>query len=75
MVAIGSHCRYALSVAALPAFLPGALPMWSVWFYTPSGGRKFIDRFNTRNKAEAYRRRLGRLIGAPQDVIVCFDPN
>jgi hypothetical protein len=42
--------------------------MWSVWFYTPSGGRKFIDRFNTRNAAEAYRRRLGRLIGALEDL-------
>jgi hypothetical protein len=29
--------------------------MWSVWLYTPSGGRKFIDRFNIRNEAEAYR--------------------
>ena len=48
--------------------------MWSVWFYTPSGGRKFIDRFNTRNEAEACRQRLGKLIGAPKDVIVCFDP-
>ena len=48
--------------------------MWSVWFYTPSGGRRFIDRFNTRNEAEACRQSLGKLLGRPKDVIVCFDP-
>ena len=48
--------------------------MWSVWFYTPSGGRKFIDRFNTRNEAEHYRQRLGKLIGSLKDVVVCFEP-
>jgi hypothetical protein len=48
--------------------------MWSVWFYTPDGGRKFLDRFNTRGEAEACRQKLGRLIGSPKDVVVCFDP-
>ncbi|MBW4658093.1 MAG: hypothetical protein KME15_05425 [Drouetiella hepatica Uher 2000/2452] len=56
--------------------------MWSVWFYTPNGERKFVDRFNTvrlsahveaRNEAEAYRQRLGKLIGSPKNVVVCFE--
>ena len=47
--------------------------MWSVWFYAPSGERKFFDRFNIRSEAEACRQKLGRLIGSPKDVIVCFD--
>lgn len=47
---------------------------WEVWFYPPSGGRKLIDRFNTRSEAECHRARLGRLIGNPALLTVCFDP-
>jgi hypothetical protein len=47
---------------------------WEVWFYAPSGGRKLIDRFNTRNEAESHRAILGRLIGKPSLLTVCFDP-
>lgn len=47
---------------------------WEVWFYPPSGGRKLVDRFNTRNEAESHRASLGRLIGKPSLLTVCFDP-
>ena len=47
--------------------------MWSVWFYAPSGERKFFDRFNTRSEAKACCQKLGRLIGSPKDVVICFD--
>jgi hypothetical protein len=47
---------------------------WEVWFYGPSGGRTCIDRFNTRSEAESHRARLGRLIGKPSLLTVCFDP-
>ena len=48
--------------------------MVSFGFYAPSGERKFIDRFNTRGEAEAHRQKLGRLLGSPKDVVVCFEP-
>ena len=47
---------------------------WEVWFYAPSVDRKLIDRFNTRNEAESHRATLGRLIGNPLLLTVCFDP-
>lgn len=47
---------------------------WEVWFYAPSGGRRLVDRFNTRNEAECHRAALGRLIGNPALLTVCFDP-
>ncbi|HEY9631020.1 MAG TPA: hypothetical protein V6C84_27330 [Coleofasciculaceae cyanobacterium] len=45
--------------------------MWTVWFYTPSNGRKFIDRFNTRGEAESYGGKLRRLVNLP--IVVCFE--
>jgi hypothetical protein len=48
---------------------------WEVWFYLPSGNRKLIDRFHRRNEAECYKAKLGRLIGKPSLVTICFDPN
>jgi hypothetical protein len=47
---------------------------WEVWLYAPSGGRKLVDRFNRRNEAEHHKARLGRLIGNPALLTVCFDP-
>jgi hypothetical protein len=48
---------------------------WEVWFYSPSGGRKLVDRFNHRNEAEWHKVKLGRLIGKPDLLTVCFDPD
>lgn len=48
--------------------------VWEVWFYPPRGGRKLMDRFKTRSEAECHRTRLGRLIGQPSQLTVCFDP-
>jgi len=48
--------------------------MWSIWFYAPSSGRNFLDRFNTRSEAEAYRQRFLKLVGAGYQAVVCFDP-
>lgn len=47
---------------------------WQVWFYAPSGERRLIDRFNTRSEAEHHRARLGRLLGNPALLVVCFEP-
>jgi hypothetical protein len=47
--------------------------MWSVWFYAPGSGRNFLDRFNTRSEAEAYRQRFLSLVGATFQAVVCFD--
>lgn len=47
--------------------------MWEVWFYAPSGGRRFIDRFHTRSEAEHYKQRLAKLIGKVADLTVCFN--
>jgi hypothetical protein len=46
--------------------------MWTVWFYTVEG-RKLIDRFHSRNEAEHYGQKLGRLTGLSKAVVVCFD--
>jgi hypothetical protein len=46
---------------------------WQVWFYAPSGERRLIDRFNTRSEAEQHRARLGRLLGNPALLVVCFE--
>ncbi|MBW4466005.1 MAG: hypothetical protein KME07_11275 [Pegethrix bostrychoides GSE-TBD4-15B] len=48
--------------------------VWEVWFYAP-GGRKLVDRFHRRNEAESHKAKLGRLIGKPTLLTVCFDPN
>lgn len=50
------------------------LPMWEVWFYAPGSGRNFLDRFNTRSEAEAYRQRFLRLVGTGFKAVVCSNP-
>jgi hypothetical protein len=47
---------------------------WEVWFYAPTGGRKLVDRFNTRGEAEQHRSTLGRLIGQPSSLTICYAP-
>jgi len=49
--------------------------VWQVWFYPPKGSRKLVDRFHRRNEAECHKATLGRLIGQPSLLTVCFDPN
>jgi len=43
------------------------------WFYAPGSGRNFLDRFNTRGEAEAYRQRFLKRVGAEYQAVVCFD--
>lgn len=47
---------------------------WEVGFYAPSGSRRLVDRFTHRNEAECHKAKLGRLIGKPALLTVCFDP-
>jgi hypothetical protein len=44
--------------------------MWSVWFYRPNSDRRFLNRHNTRNEAEAYRQGMQRIVGSMFTVVV-----